>query len=57
MIVRFLNTVLLTLPQSITVIMGANIGTTVTVWIISETSLSFRILSMLMIKNMNIRQV
>lgn len=35
MVVSFVNAGLLTLVQSITVIMGANIGTTVTAWVIS----------------------
>lgn len=35
MVVSFVNAGLLSLQQSITVIMGANIGTTVTAWIIS----------------------
>ncbi len=35
MVVSFVNAGLLTLFQSITVIMGANIGTTVTAWVIS----------------------
>lgn len=35
MVVSFVNAGLLTLVQSITVIMGANIGTTVTAWLIS----------------------
>ena len=35
MVVSFVNAGLLSLTQSITVIMGANIGTTVTAWIIS----------------------
>ncbi|NCC98107.1 MAG: Na/Pi cotransporter family protein [Bacteroidia bacterium] len=35
MVVSFVNAGLLTLTQSITVIMGANIGTTITAWIIS----------------------
>ena len=35
MVVSFVNAGLLTLTQSISVIMGANIGTTVTAWIIS----------------------
>lgn len=35
MVVSFVNAGLLTLVQSITVIMGANIGTTITAWIIS----------------------
>lgn len=35
MVVSFVNTGLLTLAQSVSVIMGANVGTTVTAWIIS----------------------
>ena len=35
MVVSFVNAGLLSLAQSITVIMGANVGTTVTAWIIS----------------------
>ena len=35
MVVSFVNAGLLTLAESISVIMGANIGTTVTAWIIS----------------------
>ncbi|MDR2484765.1 MAG: Na/Pi cotransporter family protein [Treponema sp.] len=35
MVVSFVNAGLLTLPQSIGVILGANIGTTVTAWIVS----------------------
>ena len=35
MVVSFVNAGLLTLTQSISVIMGANVGTTVTAWIIS----------------------
>ena len=41
MVVSFVNAGLLTLTQSIGVIMGANIGTTVTAWIIS--ALGFKI--------------
>lgn len=41
MVVSFVNAGLLTLSQSIGVIMGANIGTTVTAWIIS--ALGFKI--------------
>ena len=41
MVVSFVNAGLLTLTQSIGVIMGANIGTTVTAWIIS--TLGFKI--------------
>ncbi|MDR3166585.1 MAG: Na/Pi symporter, partial [Treponema sp.] len=35
MVVSFVNAGLLTLTQSIGIIMGANIGTTVTAWIVS----------------------
>lgn len=35
MVVGFANAALLTLPQAISVIMGANIGTTVTAWLIT----------------------
>lgn len=35
MLVGFVSTALLTLPQAITVLIGANIGTTATVWIIA----------------------
>lgn len=41
MVVSFVNAGLLTLTQSISVIMGANIGTTVTAWIIS--ALGFKV--------------
>ena len=41
MVVSFVNAGLLTLSQSIGVIMGANIGTTVTAWIIS--ALGFKV--------------
>ena len=41
MVVSFVNAGLLTLTQSIGVIMGANIGTTVTAWIIS--ALGFKV--------------
>ena len=41
MVVSFVNAGLLTLSQSIGVIMGANIGTTVTAWIIS--TLGFKV--------------
>ena len=41
MVVSFVNAGLLTLAQSIGVIMGANIGTTVTAWIIS--ALGFKV--------------
>ena len=39
MVVGFVNSGLLTLHQSIAVIMGANIGTTVTAWILSLTGI------------------
>ena len=41
MVVSFVNAGLLTLTQSIGVIMGANIGTTVTAWLIS--ALGFKV--------------
>lgn len=40
MVVGFVNSGLLTLSQAINVIMGANVGTTVTAWILSLTGLS-----------------
>jgi phosphate:Na+ symporter len=43
MVVSFVNAGLLTLTQSIGVIMGANIGTTVTAWIISLIGFSMKI--------------
>ena len=43
MVVSFVNAGLLTLVQSITVIMGANIGTTVTAWLISLLGFSVSI--------------
>ncbi len=39
MVVGFVNSGLLTLRQAISVIMGANVGTTVTAWILSLTGL------------------
>lgn len=45
MVVSFVNAGLITLTQSIGVIMGANIGTTVTVWIISLLGFEFSISS------------
>jgi phosphate:Na+ symporter len=45
-IVSFVNAGLLTLSQSIGVIMGANIGTTVTAWIVSLLGFSLNISSM-----------
>ncbi len=41
MVVSFVNTGLLTLSESMTVIMGANIGTTVTTWIIAYLGFLF----------------
>ncbi|MGL5228945.1 MAG: Na/Pi cotransporter family protein [Bacteroidales bacterium] len=43
MVVSFVNAGLLSLAQSITVIMGANIGTTITAWIISFFGFKFSI--------------
>ncbi|MEA4937320.1 MAG: Na/Pi cotransporter family protein [Paludibacter sp.] len=43
MVVSFVNAGLLTLLQSVTVIMGANIGTTITAWIISLLGFKFSI--------------
>ena len=40
MVVGFVNSGLMTLKQAINVIMGANVGTTVTAWILSLTSIS-----------------
>ena len=40
MVVGFVNSGLMTLGQSINVIMGANIGTTVTAWILSLAGVS-----------------
>ena len=41
MVVSFSNAALLTLPEAISVIMGANIGTTITAWLI--TILGFKV--------------
>ena len=46
MVVAFVNAGLLTLTQSIGVIMGANIGTTVTAWIVSLLGFSINISSL-----------
>jgi phosphate:Na+ symporter len=43
MVVSFVNAGLLTLAQSIGVIMGANVGTTVTAWIVSLVGFSMKI--------------
>jgi len=48
MVVSFVNAGLLTLTQSIGVIMGANIGTTVTAWIVSLIGFSLNISSLAM---------
>ena len=40
MVVGFVNSGLMTLKQAINVIMGANIGTTVTAWILSLSGIS-----------------
>ena len=40
MVVGFVNSGLMTLRQAINVIMGANVGTTVTAWILSLTGIS-----------------
>ena len=39
MVVGFVNSGIMTLKQAINVIMGANVGTTVTAWIISMTGI------------------
>ncbi len=46
MVVSFVNAGLLTLTQSIAVIMGANVGTTVTAWIISLFGFTVKIVDM-----------
>jgi phosphate:Na+ symporter len=46
MVVSFVNAGLLTLTQSIGVIMGANIGTTVTAWIVSLVGFSLNLSSL-----------
>lgn len=43
MVVSFINAGLLTLPQSVGVIFGANIGTTITAWIVSLFGFNFNI--------------
>lgn len=45
MVVTFVNAGLLTLEQSVGVIFGANIGTTITAWIVSLFGFSFKISS------------
>ena len=43
MVVSFVNAGLMTLPQSIGVIFGANIGTTITAWIVALFGFNFNI--------------
>lgn len=43
MVVTFVNAGLMTLPQSVGVIFGANIGTTITAWIVSIFGFNFKI--------------
>ena len=43
MVVSFINAGLLTLAQSVGVIFGANIGTTITAWIVSLFGFNFKI--------------
>ena len=43
MVVTFVNAGLLTLTQSVSVIFGANIGTTITAWIVSIFGFNFKI--------------
>ena len=50
MVVGFVNSRLMTLKQSIGVIMGANIGTTVTAWILSLSGISSNNLVMQLLK-------
>ena len=45
MVVSFVNAGLLTLAQSVGVIFGANIGTTITAWIVSLFGFNFKISS------------
>ena len=45
MVVSFINAGLLTLTQSVGVIFGANIGTTITAWIVSLFGFNFKISS------------
>ncbi len=46
MVVTFVNAGLLTLVQSVGVIFGANIGTTITAWIVSLSTFDFKIAAM-----------
>ena len=45
MVISFINAGLLTLVQSVGVIFGANIGTTVTAWIVSIFGFNFKIVT------------
>ncbi len=53
MVVGFVNSGLMTLKQAIHVIMGANIGTTVTAWILSLSGISGESLILQMLKPMS----
>ncbi|MCM1321232.1 MAG: Na/Pi cotransporter family protein [Bacteroides sp.] len=48
MVVSFVNAGLMTLPQSVGVIFGANIGTTITAWIVTLFGFKFKIASIAM---------
>lgn len=56
MVVGFVNSGLMTLRQSIGVIMGANIGTTVTAWILSLSGIEGSSLLVQMFKPSTLRQ-
>jgi phosphate:Na+ symporter len=49
MVVSFVNASLLNLTQAIGVVMGANIGTTVTTWIVSIIGFKFKITAIALI--------
>ena len=57
MVVGFVNSGLMTLKQAIHVIMGANIGTTVTAWIISLSGISGESLLLKLLKPMSFTPV
>ena len=57
MVVGFVNSGLMTLKQSINVIMGANIGTTVTAWILSLGGISGDNLILQLLKPMSFTPV
>ena len=46
MVVSFVNAGLLTLTESISIVMGANIGTTITAWLVAILGFKFKIASM-----------